>query len=274
MLSWVKAWLHEPLVHFLCIGALIFVVDQAVRSDADSPRVIVIDAGVRDDLVTLFETSRGRKPTAEEYDALVDGWLYDEVMYREAVALGLDKGDDMFRSRLELKLRAMLINNVALDPPTDADLRTWFEANRDRYTAPRRFDFVQFQIDGEEPERTAAELAAGMREGTNNGVIPAAYENRARFYLNRSRDNIAAVFGEDFAAALLDGPEHTWRAVPSAAGWHVARVRAEKPAIDPDFESLKPRLAAEWRSFHSKRLAREAFQEIRDRYEVRREDTP
>ena len=273
MRSWITTWLREPLVHFLVIGALIFVVDEAVRSDDDNPRVIVIDDAVRAELVALFEDARGRPPSDREYEILVDAWLYDEVMYREAVVLGLDKGDDMFRSRLELKLRSMLLDSVVLEPATDADLRAWLEANRDRYAVPQRFDFEQFQVADADAEQTALQLASHLRnEGNNNGVVPEAYKERVRVYRNRSRDNIAAVFGTGFAHGLLNGEARTWRAVRAEGGWHVARVRAERPAIEPDFDALKAKLEADWRSFHTRRLAREAFQDIRDSYEIRRED--
>ncbi len=268
--TWLKTWLHEPLVHFLLLGVLIFAIDQAVRSDDDNPRVIVVDEAVRAELVDVFEGARGREPTEEEFEVLLDTWLYNEIMYREALVLGLDKGDEMFRSRLELKLRAMLIDNVVLDPPTEEDLRAWFEANRERYTAPHRFDFVQFRVEGEEAEQRAAELAGTLVDGT----IPEPYDDVARFYKNRSRDNIAAVFGIEFADGLVNGGGDAWHPLPSKAGWHVARIQAEKPPLEPNFEALRPTLEAEWRKFHNNRLAVEALNEIRATYEVRREDRP
>lgn len=269
-----RPWLREPLLHFLAIGLLIFALDRFARSGDDDPRLIVIDDAVRAELVALFAEGRGRKPTDKEYEFLVERWLYDEVMYREALALGLDKGDVMFRSRLELKLRAMLINSVQVDPPTEEDLRRWFEANRARYTTPPRFDLVQFPVDGDDPERTASALAATLGGSKDDSAIPVEYEGALRHYKGRSRDNIAAVFGDDFAALLLQGDTERWRALRSEGGWHVAQVRGERPQVAPDFEALKPRIRAEWTKYHNRRLAGEAFEEIRRSYEIRREDRP
>ncbi len=271
-----KRVFREPLVHFLVIAVLIFAVDQAARSDADDPRVIVVDDAVRSELIALFEEGQGRPPTGAEVEALIDRWLYNEIMYREAVALGLDQGDEMFRSRLELKLRAMLIESASVDPPTEEQLRAWFEENRERYRVPRRFDVAQFRVDGEGEE---AEQAALRLSGTLvDGVIPEPYDDRLRVYRNRSRENIAAVFGEPFAAGLLDGGgpaggEHgSWRPVRSIAGWHVARIEAAREPVEPAFEVLRPQLEAEWLKAQNKRAAAEAFREIRDSYTIRRED--
>lgn len=263
-----RALLREPLLHFLAIGALIFGLDQAVRSDRASPRVIVVDHKVQGELTKLFEDGQGRKPTPDEMKVLIDRWIYNEVMYREAVALGLDKGDEMFRSRLELKLRMMLIDNVVLDPPSDDELKKWLQDNRDRFTAPRRFDFVQIFLEGDDGEGRATELASRLVDG----AIPAPYNESTRFYKNRTRDNIAMVFGDQFAAGLVDSGSNGWHALRSPDGWHVAQLLDDKPAVEPDFESMKPQLEADWRKATQKRLAGEAFRDIRARYNIRVED--
>lgn len=267
--SWVKSLLREPLLHFLVLGALIFIADWAVRSDANNARIIVIDDGVRNNLTTLFREGQGREPTPEELKALVDRWIYEEVMYREALALGLDKGDQMFRSRLELKMRALLIDNVTLDPPTDDELRQWLDSHRDRYAAPRRFDFVQFKIVGDDAEaRTKATEIAAHLTGAD---VPSEYRDDVRIYRDRSRDNIASVFGEAFTNGLL-GAAGKWVPVQSNTGWHVARMLDDKPAFEPDFEAIKPQLAADWRKFNQTKRAADAFNEIRGHYEIRTKD--
>lgn len=264
--SWIGSVLRDPLLHFLLLGALIFVVDWATRSDANNTRVIVVDKQVRQNLTTLFRDGQGREPSDKELDVLIDRWIYDEVMYREALALGLDKGDDMFRSRLELKLRAMLIDNVVVDPPTDDALRAWFEAHRDRYTAPRRFDFMQFHVEGSDAEAHAQ--AAALASQLKGETVPVAYQDEVRIYRNRSQENIVSIFGNDFATGLI-GAAGGWVAVHSTTGWHVARVLEDKPPAEPAFDAIKPQLEAEWLKSEQKRLAAEAFRRIRDHYDIR-----
>jgi hypothetical protein len=240
-----------------------------VRSDSNSSRVIVVDGPVRDTLIGLFRQGQGREPTPDEFKILLDRWIYEEVMYREALALGLDKGDPMFRSRLELKMRALLIDNVVLDPPTDEDLRQWLNSHLDRYAVPRRFDFVQFKIDGNEDDaRSKATALAAQLTGAD---IPQEYKEVVRIYQDRSRDNIASVFGETFADKLVDAAGK-WVAIESTTGWHVARMLDDKPAVEPNFEAIKPQLAADWRKFNQTKRAADAFNAIREHYEIRTKD--
>lgn len=267
--SWVKKVLRDPLLHFLVLGALIFVADWATRSDANNARVIVVDDKVRNELTAFFRDGQGRDPTESELKVLTDRWVYNEVMYREALALGLDKGDEMFRSRLELKLRSMLIDNVVVDPPTDDDLRKWLDANRERYSAPRRFDFVQFQVEGSDSEAHAKAVALASQ--LKGDAVPAEYDEEVRIYRDRSQDNIASVFGSDFATGLIGGAGG-WVALHSNTGWHVARMLDDKPPVEADFKAIKPQLEAEWRKAQQNRLAAEAFHRIRDRYDIRIEN--
>ncbi len=262
-----KAFLREPLLHFLLIGLLIFAVDKAVSSDAQNARVIVLDKDTRSGLIRKFIEKQGRVPDIDEIDELIDAWIYDEVMYRQAVALGLDKGDEMFRSRLELKLRSMLIDNAVIDPPTDAQLKQWLEQNRAMYSAPRRYDFMQIKIDGDDgvAETEATNLAKYWR----NGAISEDYAGKELYYRDRTRENIAQVFGASFAKGLLDPDDTYWHAVKANDGWHVARVQQDKPAIEPDFATLKPQLEADWRKAALKQKAQDAYKDIRNSYAIR-----
>jgi len=265
----IRTWLREPLLHFMLIGALIFGVDQAVRAERSGARTIVVNDAVRSQLIAQFKQGKGREPSEEEMRVLLDRWIYDEVMYREALALGLDKGDPMFRSRLELKLRSMLIDNVVADPPTDDQLRAWMTANPGRYSAPRRYDFAIFPANGDDAaaEKRAREMARRLRSDEE----PESDEDVVQFFKNRSGENIAEVFGEAFAEGLVNGGGNRWHPLRSSSGWQVVRLDADKPAVVPDFATLKPQLLADWQRYEQKRLAGEAFREIRARYDIRME---
>lgn len=130
------SWLREPLLHFLALGLVIFTVDHLARPAADDQRVITIDEEVEGKVVSLFKEGRGRAPTDRELNRLIHCWLQHEVLYREALALGLDKGDEMIRERLILKMRMVVFNNIVVDSPAEDELPQWFEANRSRYDVP------------------------------------------------------------------------------------------------------------------------------------------
>src|SRR4051812_2709838 len=85
-------WLREPLLHFVVLGGLLFAADRAFLSKADDPRTIVVGADVERETKETFKALRNRDPSAEEMEALHRVWLDNEVLYREGLALQVDKG--------------------------------------------------------------------------------------------------------------------------------------------------------------------------------------
>src|SRR5688500_11935385 len=101
-------WLREPLLHFIVLGALLFGVDHFIAGQSDDPHTIVLDATVDNEAKQIFEASRGRAPNAEELRALRQVWLDNEVLYREGLALELDRGDKAIRERVIFKALSVI----------------------------------------------------------------------------------------------------------------------------------------------------------------------
>ena len=146
------AWLHEPLLHFVVLGALLFAADHWLVAQADDPHTIVVGREVDDEARRVFQASRGRLPNAEELAALRRVWLDNEVLYREGLALQVDKGDTAIRERVIFKALSVVDAGVKLPPADDRVLRDWFEAHRSKYDEPARFDFQEAVLTGEPSE--------------------------------------------------------------------------------------------------------------------------
>src|SRR4051812_21842732 len=135
------AWGHflrEPLLHFVVLGGLLFAADHFLVARADDPRTIVVTADVDSEAIETFAAARGRKPNAQELEALHRVWLDNEVLYREGLALGVDKGDTAIRERVIFKALSVVDSNVKLPAPDDDLLRKWFESHREKYDEPPR----------------------------------------------------------------------------------------------------------------------------------------
>src|SRR5262249_12489391 len=126
-------WLREPLLHFVLLGGLLFLVDHILVAKADDPHTIVVGADVDKEAIETFQAARGRKPNAQELGALHRVWLDNEVLYREGLALQVDKGDPAIRERVIFKALSVVDSNVKLPPPDDKVLRAWFDGHRDKY---------------------------------------------------------------------------------------------------------------------------------------------
>ncbi len=259
------ALLKQPLVQFLLIGAVIFAADRLTFGREDDPRRIVIDDARFEELRGVFRDNQGRDATGEEMDSMIIKWTQNEVLYREARLMGLDKGDEMIRQRLILKLRNVLFNRVAPAALEEAELRDWVEQNRARYDKPETFDFEQFLVgeDQDEAEALASTLGAGS---------PGAEEaSRLREFFSRPAANLAAVFGAEDTVRLLESDDQQWVAVTSPQGWHLARVTGRHPGQRVAFEAIRARAAEDYKAISTQRQLNEALTAIADRYDIRME---
>jgi len=255
---------REPLLLFLLLSAVVFGLDAAFGGGRDARRVITVDRPLAESLKESFERGQGRAPNSKEMNDLVYRWVQNEVIYREALALGLDKGDDMIRERIITKLRQITMDNAVVDRPGENELQQWFEQNKAYYSLPVRYDFSQILLPGAD-QANAARIAATLA-----GSAPSAeLADQLRRYDGRQRENIEQMFGPDFAAALASQPAGEWRAAQSQYGWHVVRLETRHEARQASLEDVRDRAEAEWMAMQRKRRVAEAIEEIRGRYDVR-----
>jgi hypothetical protein len=256
--------LHEPLAHFLILGGLVFALDYSLGDSAANQRVIRVDDSLVGELREMFESGQGRPPTTREMDSLLYRWVQNEVLYREALARGLDQGDDMIRERMVTKLRQVMMDSIVVDRPTDDELRSWFGENRRYYELPERYDFEQVGLGVESAEDAVARVAA-----MNGGEFPGDLIDRIKRYEGRPRANIEQMFGAGFATTLLARPGEHWLAVQSNEGWHAARVSRVLPAAPAKLEAVRLQAETEWKHLQQKQEAADAIAAIRARYEIR-----
>src|SRR3984893_16320370 len=142
--SLLRRWLREPLLHVLLIGFALFVVYYALHPNAgqrqDSNRIVITG----DDLAQIrlaWMAQWHRPPTPEEMRNLLDGKMREEVLSREAIALGLDKEDTIIKRRLAQKMEFVMEDASALREPVDDELRRWFAQNAERFATPSLVTF-------------------------------------------------------------------------------------------------------------------------------------
>lgn len=234
-------WAREPLFHFILIGAVLFGVDSLIAGKADDPHRIELDAQVDAEAQRLFESARGHKPDAAELKALRQVWLDNEVLYREGLALGLDKGDTTIRERVIFKALSMVDNNAKRPEYDDKVVREWFEKNRSRYDIPQRFNFEEGVIAGESSEATVRSFVSALNAGQTPEV-----QAGLRVFKDRPHDNLVQSYGEEFATALEGSPAGEWRALQTKDGWRAMRLESVVAAQAADYEQLRGVVAQDW----------------------------
>jgi hypothetical protein len=235
------AWLREPLLHFIVLGAVLFGADHLIAIRAGDPRTIVVDADVDSQAITVFKEARGREPNSEELYALRKVWLDNEVLYREGIALGLDRGDTAIRERVIFKALSMVDAGVKLPTIDEAVLRTWFESHRQKYDQPARYDFEEAVITGDRSETAARAFAQALNAGA-----PGDVQADLRVFTARPEENIVQSYGPDFSTALAAATVGEWQTLPGKGGYRVIRLKsltAPKPAT---FEEVSGVVLQDW----------------------------
>ncbi|KQW43427.1 MULTISPECIES: peptidyl-prolyl cis-trans isomerase [unclassified Roseateles] len=234
-------WIREPLLHFLLIGAALFGVDRLVNGDGDTANEIVISAEVDAEAREIFKAKRGHEPDADEINALRRVWLDNEVLYREGLALQLDKGDTAIRERVIFKALSVVDGGTKLPPVTDEVLRNWFEKRRAKYDEPARFDFQEAVLGGESGETAVRAFVDLLNNGT-----PGDTKAGLRVFKGRPHSNLLQSYGEGFAKALENASPGQWLPLQSRDGWHAVRLEASSAARPASFEALRGIVLQDW----------------------------
>jgi len=272
-------WLREPLLQFLLLGLLLFAVYHGLRRGGDAAGPTGRIELTPDDLrqIGLAWVAQGRPaPSPEEMQSLVDGRVREEILYREALALGLDKDDAIVRRRLAQKMEFLFEDVAALRKPTQDELRAWFEQHATHFERPARVTFrhLYFSPDrrGQRAREDAAQALAKIAGKPMDSPDAAAQGDPFMFqdyYGDRAPDEVAKTFGAGFADALFRLAPGAWAGpIESGYGWHLVWVDGITPARVPDFEEVEPEVETAWTEAQRAEIREKAFAAMRARYQV------
>ncbi|HMQ92052.1 MAG TPA: peptidylprolyl isomerase [Amaricoccus sp.] len=258
--------LREPLLHFLLIGMAVFLA-FGLRSEpprrADAAVIEVTPAQV-ERLSAQFEAVWRRPPGAEELRALVEDFVREEVYYREAQALGLDRDDTVIRRRLRQKMEFLADSGAGAIEPGEGDLRDYYTAHLDRFTRPERASFRQVFLGEDDPAPVLAALSGGADPSGlgHRSLLPETVEAAGATAVD-------GTFGDGFFAAVTALEPGAWHGpVASAFGAHLVRLDALEPAQVPGFDQVRKLVDSEWRQQAAEDLREAQFQAMRRHYEV------
>lgn len=275
-----KRLLREPLVHFLLIGGLLFAVHSVTSPGRGTPaaasREIRLSHGELAQLVVLFTSQWRREPTAEEFNRLVEDKIQGEILYREALAMGLDKGDEIVRRRMAQKMQFLAEDVAAAREPTSEQLRVWYEKNRASFAQPPRVSFrhLYFSPDrrGARAREDAAQALAKLAGQPEDAKIAASFADRFMFqdhYRDRAPEFLGKEFGPQFARAVAALPPASWQGpVESGFGWHLVFVDTVIPGRVPAFEEIEAEVRTAWLAQQKALAWLKAYKEMRARYTV------
>ena len=292
MPAWVPSWMRDPLVHFLLIGGVLFAAYGVLGPDGNDPKRITVS---RDALVTfvqyranafqsdLFDKSMDELTSAER-DALVDEYVREEALYREALAMALDEGDYVIRQRLIQRLEFLLESGIDSGIDTEeigrVELEEFYTEFGDDYREPPVYTFAHVFFNGE------LRGDAGAREGARQlltelneqgapfsaaiglGDRPLYFQN----YIERTRDFVESHLGSDLTSTLdrVEPSSSTWHGpMRSPYGWHLVLLTDRRPARLPDLDEIEDRVREDRDRIRAAQERRTSIDRIVEGYEVR-----
>jgi hypothetical protein len=277
--AWWRRWLREPLVHFLVAAMALFVVYRAMNPQGESAEPsnqIVLTADDLDQLRIVWLAQGRPAPTPAQLRNLVELKVREEILYREALALGLDKDDTIVKRRLAQKMEFLAEDLSGIEEPPTEELNRWFEVNAQRFALPARVSFrhLYFSFDrrGEYTQEAAkaalAALAGKPRDASDSATLadPFMFQDT---YGDRSFAQMAALFGPQFAEALFALKPGSWQGpIKSGYGWHLIWIDSLSPSRIPTFEEVQPAVKSEWVADQREQAKRKRFDAMRARYQV------
>lgn len=273
--SQLKRWVREPLLHFLLIGAALFAIyswlnPTAANSDTSS-RIELTNEDIRQ-LELGWIAQWKRPPNPEEMRNLVEERVREEILYREALALGLDRGDTIVKRRLAQKVELLSDDVSDLPDPSPEELRQWYASHDSQFAWPARFTFRHIYFSANKRGAQAeADARFALEKADQAGDKRLGDEFMFKdFYVNATSDEIASVFGARFSEELINLKPGSWSGpIESGLGWHLVRVESTIPRRMREFEEVElPDLKAQWTLAQRLERRREHFAAIRARYEV------
>jgi hypothetical protein len=271
-----KSLMREPLIHFLFIGAALFLLFE-VFDDPAGPQSnrVVITNGQIEFLKASFARTRQRSPTEQELQGLINGHVREEIFYREALALGLDKDDTVIRKRLNQKLELMSDDLAGIIVPSDEQLQEFIETHTESFIIEPQIAFRHIYINvyqrGNAAEDEAARLLAVLSDQENKSDPDTLGDSLmlANSFNLSPVGEIAKMFGKPFSLELINSKPGQWRGpVQSGYGLHLILVTEHVAGKLPQLDEIRETVEWEWSAAHRKKLKENIYNELRERYTV------
>ncbi len=268
-----KKWHKEPLLHFLIIGAVIFVLFSIVNKEEDtvSNNKIVVTAAEIERLSDNWSKKWNRQPTETELKGLIESYIKEEVYYREALALGLDQNDTILRRRLMQKMEFLSNDLAELNQPDESALNKYFLDNQEKYELPAQVSFTHIYFSLDKRGAKAFEDAKSVLAELD---VPRAPERGDSFMMEYDFNQetpfeVERLFGSGFAEQLFTLETNTWQGpVASGYGLHLVRVSEKIDSRMPELASVIDKVRTDWMFEQRQKTNKEIYERFKERYEI------
>jgi hypothetical protein len=261
--------LREPLFLFFFFGFLIFFLYTRISNLVEQKNSqIIVSAEQIELLAETFTKTWNRTPTKDELISQIDNYVMDEIFFKEAVAMGLDKTDQAVKRRMR-QLMEMMLDDYASVYPSEAELRDYLSENHDKFRLDPKISFRHIHFPMGEKQK-ATDLLPGIQNGSIRAeiysgsmvMVPDQFTKESRWQVKR-------VFGDLFTERIFQLEEGIWQGpVESAYGWHLVKIAQRTEGEVPDLNEIWDQVEREWSFDMRRKIKEEQYQKMRESYHI------
>ncbi|NOR55866.1 MAG: hypothetical protein GQ531_06630 [Sulfurovum sp.] len=267
--------LREPLFHFLLIGAVFFFVFSQMNTgeDENSPQIIITKAKI-ETLANNFAKAKGRLPSPQEMKIQLEYDIREQVLYREAMAMGLDKDDMIIRRRLTQKMKYLFNDLGVVGKASEEELKKFVADHPSKFMVPATISFAQVYFEPSEHETTLVEDANALLEKLRISTVKESIGLGDRSLLpydfrNERKTDIDSMFGKEFTKQAFSSPTNSWEGpFESAYGVHLIYIHERTEDHLPPLADIRERAQREWMSLKQHEVNEIFYQSLHQRYEI------
>lgn len=268
-----KKIIKEPILLFFLIGIILFIFyAQAASFIEKRNKQVYVSKSQIELLGESFKKTWNRNPTETEFTALIDNFVMDEIFFKEAVDMGLDKTDPAVKRRLR-QIMELMLDDFATIYPTEVQLRKYLSDHPEKFRRDSRISFQHVYFTMEDKEKAVSflirlqkSLPIDERSTGNLLMIPNEFDDE-------SEREIERLFGKKFTANVFELETGNWHGpVESAYGWHLVNVSNRIKGEVPDLNEIWDVVEREWSVERKKKIKEEQYKVMRVQYNVTIED--
>ena len=274
----------EPLIQFLIIGACIYgayALFGTPEEDFRDTRVHV-DAARINAFISEWESRWNRPPTREEIDGLIQSYIKEDVLYRQAVAMGLNEDDPITRRRMAQKLEFLTSDLAMMVQPAEGVLEQYFADNSEAYRAPDLMTFSQVFFDPDSREDSTLEDAAeallelqAAGEPTEESMQVGDGFMLQSDFVSVTATEAARQMGTGFVEAVVQLEPGSWHGpVLSGYGVHLVYVYSYEKSPPPVFEDVQAAVLENWQLEQREQFNADFLENLKTRYEIVIDEIP
>ena len=239
-----KKLLKEPFLHFLVLGGFISYIYTLTNQNSTQENSIVISQPRVNQLISNWKKKFFREPTEEEKEELIQNEIYQEIMYKEALTLGLDKNDAIIKRRLAQKMEFVSFDRIALEPPRDEELKSFMLKHKEKYSYPLRVSFTQEVL------------------GTQQKLFKPLYSNMTEFDISR---HFGRAFAKELFALDMDKKPHK---LHSAYARHQVTILSKDAPKMKSFQEIKSIVKKDFLESMNEKLNQEIYKAMKAEYSI------